>query len=102
MTFASQEKVAPVNEKTGVELEQAHKDVTCDNANRLLPEEDNPQLDFLRNHHILMNGLQKRQLDVTILVICSLEQQTVNISGSSYHKLVRIETNVTYERLSDL
>ena len=39
--------MVPVNEKTGVEPEQAHKDVTCDNADRLLPKEDNPQLDFI-------------------------------------------------------
>ena len=78
--------MAPVNEKTGVEPEQPHKDVTCDNADRILPEADNP------HHHILMNELQKRQLDVTILVICSLEQQTVTFSGSSYHELVRIQT----------
>ena len=45
MTFASPEKVKPVNEKTGVE--QAHKDVTCENADCLLLEEDNPQLDFI-------------------------------------------------------
>ena len=40
MTFVSPEKVTPVNEKTGVEPEQAHKDLTCDNADRPLPEED--------------------------------------------------------------
>ena len=41
MTFASPEKVPPVNEKT-VETEQAHED-----AARLIPEEDIPQLDFI-------------------------------------------------------
>ena len=35
VTFASQEKVPPVNEKTGVEPEQAHEDADC-----LIPEED--------------------------------------------------------------
>ena len=39
--------MAPVNEKTGVEQEQAHKYVTCENADRLLPEENYPELNLI-------------------------------------------------------
>ena len=45
-----------------------------------------------------MMGLQKRQLHVTILVVCSLEQQTDNFSGSSYHEKVRIQTKVNHSK----
>ena len=41
MTFSSPEKVPPTKEKTD-EPEQA-----CEDAGRLIPEEENPQLDFV-------------------------------------------------------
>ena len=92
MTFSSPEKVPPVNEeKTGVEPEQDQED-----ADRLIPEEGSPQLDFIEET-LTTNDR------ITVETKCNNTDglfpgaaNRVDFSGSSYHDLVRIQTKFNH------
>ena len=91
VTFSSPEKVPPAKEKT-VEPEQARKD-----AGRLIPEEENTQLDFVEETTIPPNDrtADENKFNNPDDLFAGTTNR-VDFSGSSYHQLVRIQTKFNH------
>ena len=91
VTFSSPEKIPPTKEKTD-EPEQARED-----AGQLIPEEENPQLDFVEETTVPLND---QITDETTRInpddLFAGTANRVDFSGSSYHQLVRIQTKFNH------
>ena len=88
MTFSSPEKVPPVNEeKTGFKPEQDQE-----NADRLILEEDNPQLDFIEENLTTNDRIPVETKCNNPDGLFAGAANRVDFSGSSYHELVRTQT----------
>ena len=81
----------PVNEKTGAEPEQAQED-----ADRLILEEDNPQLDFVKEALTTNNQITEETKCNNPDDLFTGAAFRVDFSGSSYHELVRIQTKFNH------
>ena len=90
--FSSPEMVPPVKEKTGDDPEKARED-----ADRLIPEEGNPQLDFVEEITIPPNDRMTEETtcnDPDNLFPGAANR--VDFSGSSYHELVWIQSKFNH------